>query len=70
MTDLNHVNFQLAQKFDDKYEVSVASGGCGIDLYEREEYRIWTGDAWALEYRITHVSTFDDLAEAEFELLD
>ena len=70
MTDLTHVNFQLTQKFDGNYEVSVAPGGCGIDLYEREEYRIWTGDTWALEHRITHISTFDDLAEAEFELLD
>ena len=74
MTDITHVNFQLTQKFDGNYVVSVAPGGCGIDLYEREEYRTWTGvrdvgGRWVLVDRLTHVSTFDDLDEVEQELL-
>ena len=59
MTDLAHVNFQLTQKFDGNYEVSVAPGGCGIDLYERDGPFCWI-----------HFATFDDLHEVESELLD
>jgi hypothetical protein len=55
MTDLMRTNFELTLKFNDKFQVSVAPSGFGIDLHDSE-------GNW--------VSSFDDLHEVESELLD
>ena len=55
MTDLMHTNFELTLKFNDKFQVSVAPGGFGIDLHDSE-------GNW--------VTSFDDLHEVESELLN
>ena len=54
MTDLMNTNFELTLKFNDKFQVSVAPGGLGIDLHDSE-------GNW--------VTSFDDLHEVESELL-
>ena len=55
MTDLMKINHELNLKFNGEFLVSVAPWGTGIDLHDSE-------GNW--------VSSFDDLHEVEFELLN
>ena len=55
MSDLMKTNHELSLKFNGEFQVSVAPGGFGIDLHDSE-------GNW--------VSSFDDLHEVEFELLN
>ena len=55
MTDLMKTNLELSLKFNGEFLVSVAPGGFRIDLHDSE-------GNW--------VSSYDDIHEVEFELLN